>query len=56
MNNLLGKSCKEKNYYFIYHSTGIKRSYLKKAKLHLNQKETKLLRDTFVKELSKVFR
>ena len=56
VNNLLGKSCKEKNYYFIDHSTGIKRSYLKKGKLHLNQKETKLLSDIFVKELSNVFR
>ena len=56
VNNLLGKSCKEKKYYFIDHSTGIKRSYLKKGKLHLNQKETKLLSDIFVKELSNVFR
>ena len=54
-NSLLGKFCKEKNYYLIDHSTRIKRNHLNKRKLHLNQKGTKLLSDIFVKELSKVF-
>ena len=54
VNSFLGKLCK-KNFYFIDHSTRIKRNHLNKGKLHLNQKGTKLLSDIFVKELSKVF-
>ena len=55
VNSFLGKLCKQKNYHLIDHSTRIKRNHLKKGKLHLNQKGTKLLSDIFVKELSKVF-
>ena len=55
VNSFLGKLCKEKNFYLIDHSTRIKRNHLNKGKLHLNKKGTKLLRDIFVKELSKVF-
>ena len=55
VNSFLGKLCKEKNYYFIDHSTRIKRNHLNKGKLHLNEKGTKLLSDIFVKELSKAF-
>ena len=56
VNSFLGKLCKEKNCYFIDHSTIIKRNHLNKGKLHLNKKGTKLLRDIFVKELFKVFK
>ena len=52
-NRFLGKLCKGKSYYLIYHSTRIKRNHLKKGKLHLNKKGTNLLSDIFVKELSK---
>ena len=55
VNSFLGKLCKEKNYYLIDLSTRIKRNYLNKGKLDLNQKGTKLLSDICVKELSKVF-
>ena len=55
VNSFLEKLYKEKNYYFIYHSTRIKRNHLNKGKLYLNKKGTKLLSDIFVKELSKVF-
>ena len=55
VNSFLGKLCKEKNCYLIDHSTIIKRNHLNKGKLHLNKKGTKLMRDIFVKELSKVF-
>ena len=55
VNSFLGNLCKEKNYYFIDHSTRIKRNHLNKRKLHLNQKSTKLLSDILVNELPKVF-
>ena len=55
VNSLLGKLCKEKNYYILDHSTIIKRNHLNKGKLHLNQKGARLLSDISVKELSKVF-
>ena len=55
VNDFLGKSCKEKNYYLIDHYTRIKRNHLNKRKLHLNQKSAKLLSDIFVKAFSKVF-
>ena len=55
VNSFLGKLCKEKNYDLIDHSTRIKRNHLNKEKLHLNKKDTKLLSDIFVKELSKIF-
>ena len=55
VDDFLGKSCKEKNYYLIDHYTRIKRNHLNKRKLHLNQKSAKLLSDIFVKAFSKVF-
>ena len=55
VNSFLGKLCKEKNYYLIYHSTRNKRNHLNKEKLHLDKKGTKLLSDILVKGLSKVF-
>ena len=54
VNSFLGKLCKEKNFYLIDRSTRIKRKHLKKGKLNLNKKGTKLLSDVFVKELSQV--
>ena len=55
VNSFLGKLFKEKNYYLIDHSTRIKRNYLNKEKLSLNQKGEKFNFLIFVKELSKVF-
>ena len=55
VNSFLRKLCKKKSYYLINHSTRIKRNHLNKGKLHLNQKGKKLLSDTFVKVLPKVF-
>ena len=55
VNSFLGKLCKEKNFYLIYHFTRIKRNHVNEGKLHLNKKGTKLLSDNFVKELSEVF-
>ena len=43
VNRFLGKLCKGKSYYLIYHSTRIKRNHLKKGKLHLNKKRYKVV-------------
>ena len=47
--------CKEKNLYLIDHSKKIKQSHLNRGKLHLNQKQSKVLGDVFMKQICTVF-
>ena len=55
VNAVLMELCEEKNIYLIDNSKKIKPQHLNKGKLHLNQKESRLLSDIFLKEISHVF-
>ena len=55
MNAVLMEMCREKNIYLIDNSKKIKPQHINKAKLHLNQKGSRLLNDIFLKETSHVF-
>ena len=55
VNAVLMEMCREKNIYLIDNSKKVKRQHINKGKLHLNQKESRLLSDMFLKEISRVF-
>ena len=55
VNAVLMEICREKNIYLIDNSKKIKPQHINKRKLNLNQKESRLLSDIFLKEISPVF-
>ena len=55
VNAVLMELCKENNIYLIDNSKKIKPQHINKGKLHLNQKGSHLLSDTFLKEISRMF-
>ena len=46
--------CKDRNLYLIDNIKKFRSHHLNKGKLHLNRKESKLLNDTFIRQLSHV--
>ena len=54
INSHLKQLCEERNLYLIDSTKKFRSHHLNKGKLHLNRKGSKLLNDTFIRQLSRV--
>ena len=55
VNTHLKEMCKEKNIFLLEHSRKIKANHLNNSKLHLNRRGTKVLNNSFMQHIPKVF-
>ena len=56
VNSILAEMSKEKNIHLIDHSRNIKSHHLNRGKFHLNKKGSTVLSNTFIREISRVFK